>query len=105
MNLDELFPCNILKGPSGPEQRLQHKICGMTLSYLWNPDAGTCRWDAVLDASSHRRLILSPDEGGPLYCAYVHMASCGAAIGFQRDELYLDRRYTATDTYDATCFC
>ena len=90
MSLDELFPANILKGPSGPEQRLQHKISAKTWSYLWNPDAGTCRWDAVQEPAGHRRLILSPDEGGPLYCAYIHLASCGAAIGFQRDELHLN---------------
>ena len=36
----------------------------------------------------HLRLILCPDEGGPLWSAYQFLAHSGAAIGFRRDELF-----------------
>ncbi|CAE7343813.1 unnamed protein product, partial [Symbiodinium necroappetens] len=56
--------------------------------FLWSPSTGNGHWDMVLESQQNRlRLVLSPDEGGPLWAAFTWMANQGYKINFIRDEL------------------
>ena len=90
LDLDMTFPEQCLQ-PLNPltETRLLYTVNGKHLGFIVNKSTGQSRWDTIPGAvSKHTRLTLSPDEGGPLYCVYIHLASNGAAINFVRDELF-----------------
>ena len=69
------------------ETRELYTVAGQTLGFIYNKVSGEARWDAVVGSTNHTRLVLSPDEGGPLFCGFVHLANSGAAVSFIRDEL------------------
>ena len=56
--------------------------------FLWNPSTGNGQWDYVWDCSA-LRLVVSPDEGGPLWSAFLWLSSRGHKVHFVRDELRL----------------
>ena len=64
-----------------------------TPAYVFNTNTGEAKWDTIhckrpdVCDSGHVRLVLEPDEGGPLFCAFNYMATRGYAVGFIRDEL------------------
>ena len=90
LELDQTFGPNMLKAVAPAcEARFVHRIGNECLGYIADKRTGQARWDYAVNPSDHERLILSPDEGGPLFCAYVHLANSGSAIHFQRDELQL----------------
>ena len=89
LGLDDSFPNHMLRGATGSEKRFLHKVGNQTYAYFFDADNNRCRWEAEIQSTKHRRIVLSPDEGGPLYCAYIHLAKCGSAVHFQRDELQL----------------
>ena len=58
-------------------------------AYITDLSSGVSRWDCpTQENEGHLRLILCPDEGGPLWSAYQFLAHSGAAVGFRRDELF-----------------
>ena len=88
LELDDTRPQHMLRAVApASESRHLHRIGSRCLGFIADKTTGEARWDCTLNPSAHQRLILSPDEGGPLFCAYVHLANAGAAIHFQRDEL------------------
>ena len=66
-----------------------------TLAWISNLETGEQRWDSPMTpASSHVRLSLCPDEGGPLFCGYQYLAEHRAAIALHRDEWCLSSEST-----------
>ena len=66
---------------------------------MYTQATGEARW-VIVDRDSGLRIILSPDEGGPLYAAYQFLALRGLAIGLNRDELQ-----PGNGIRSATCLC
>ncbi|CAE7822907.1 unnamed protein product [Symbiodinium sp. CCMP2456] len=58
--------------------------------FLCHPTSGEAEWD-VLQPSEKKKLgvILSPDEGGPLWSAFMWLNTKGCKVNFIRDELQL----------------
>ena len=58
--------------------------------YRWNRQDGSATWDRPQPNtcdSSRPRLIVSPDEGSPLFSAYQYLLSKDALVHLSRDEL------------------
>ena len=90
LSLDDIFPsCPCVSVDGDNEERQQHALNDKCLSYVINKESGKCRWDTIMDGRDHLRLVLCPDQGGPLYAAYQFLAGANASIGFVRDELPL----------------
>ena len=91
VDLDHIFPEQPLLplDPSREERKIHHTN-GQSFAYIVNADNETVRWD-TLTPSRHLRLILSPDEGGPLFCGFQYLASRNGCVGFNRDPLQLFR--------------
>eukprot|EP00439_Symbiodinium_sp_Y106_P057581 s13_g8.t1 len=57
-------------------------------AYLWSADTGSSVWDSVQPAAQRElRLILQPDEGGPMFCAVQWMQSKNFRVLLLRDEV------------------
>ena len=56
-------------------------------AYLAKEGSASSQWVCFDDASSVTRIVLHPDEGGPLYAGFQFLAQKGAPIVFRRDEL------------------
>ena len=94
LDLSRIFPSSPLL-PLNPERerRLTTVIDNCAHAYVTDKSTGASRWDCPMPqagSESHVRLVLCPDEGGPLWSAYQYMAHNHAAVGFRRDELLLD---------------
>ena len=63
--LDEFVPQLPLRSLDGEESRHEHSD---GRHFLWDPQSGDAEWELVAE-SSHKRLLLSADEGSPLYSA------------------------------------
>lgn len=62
---------------------------------LWNTETGAAQWDVVLPEDCQElRLVLAPDEGGPLWAGFQWLAKQGYRIGFLPDLLSLVLRLT-----------
>ena len=59
--------------------------------FIADTRTGIARWVSVSEEDKYKRIILSPDEGGPLYTAWQFCAKNQLPIGFCRDELQLAR--------------
>lgn len=91
LDLDELFPESMLQ-PLHPaiESRHEHIVGDKNYVYVLDKTDGQVRWDVPMEnQNQHCRLVLAPDEGGPLYCVYQFLASKGACVNLVRDEAYL----------------
>ena len=107
LDLARIFPSAPLL-PLNPdrEERLRTLINDRCHAYVCDKTTAQSRWDCPMpdpNTPSHIRLILCPDEGGPLWSAYQFMAHNQAAIGFRRDELQLDSsccRWTLLEAHD-----
>ncbi|CAE7241511.1 unnamed protein product [Symbiodinium microadriaticum] len=91
LSLDNLFPsCPCAPVDADSEVRRQHTLNDEVLSFVVKRDTGASRWDTVVEGQgcNSLRLILCPDQGGPLYSAYQFLAHHGANVGFIRDELH-----------------
>ena len=88
MDLDDTWPDQGLRAVDPlAETRELYTIGEKTLAFIYNKTSGEARWDTIFASTDHTRIILSPDEGGRLFCGYVHLANAGSAVGFIRDEL------------------
>ena len=90
IGLEEVFPsCRCAPIDPDNEERRLHSVGDGLLAFVANKATGVARWDTVLEGpnSDTLRLILCPDQGGPLYAAYQFLAHNGANVGFIRDEL------------------
>ncbi|CAE7707516.1 unnamed protein product [Symbiodinium sp. CCMP2592] len=57
---------------------------------LWHTESGAAQWDAVLPEDLQElRLVLAPDEGGPLWAGFQWLAKRGYRISFLPDLMYL----------------
>ncbi|CAE7235164.1 hypothetical protein AK812_SmicGene46674 [Symbiodinium microadriaticum] len=91
IGLEEVFPsCRCAPIDPDNEERRLHSVGDGLLAFVANKATGVARWDTVLEGpnSDTLRLILCPDQGGPLYAAYQFLAHNGANVGFIRDELH-----------------
>ena len=87
MNLDFAVPEHPLRPlEPGMEVRAWHD----GRPFLYRTDTGTATWDGPDlqgdGSSDHLRIVLQPDEGGPLYSAYQFLLSKHVAVHFLRDE-------------------
>ena len=87
LDLDSIFSSDVLQ-PIRPscEERLIHRVGDHRLAYVRNKETGDCRWDHPRKDPDLLRLVLSPDEGGPLFCGYQFLSSKGGAVILNRDE-------------------
>ena len=91
VNLDSIFPSDPLL-PLDPscERRTSCSVNGQTWSYIYNLETMETRWDCPTPRNTkHVRLVLSPDEGSPLYSGYQFLTYNNAAAALNRDELPL----------------
>ena len=86
--LDSIFPDNALRPPvPGQEERLSFKVGNEQWAFIVNPSTLECRWDTPqISESKHVRLVLCPDEGGPLYSGFQFLCHNDAAVALHRDE-------------------
>ena len=89
IELDDIFPARPLR-PVDPakEQRLFHTLDGKRMAYIASKEDNTARWDTI-GPSKHLRLVLSPDEGGPLFCGFQWLAYHNGCVALNRDPLFL----------------
>ena len=75
----------------GEESRLKHE----GRPYKWNHADGSSTWDNVCqDRDPCRpRLVISPDEGSPMFATFQYMAGKGCLIHLARDELLLGQHF------------
>ncbi|CAE7244854.1 unnamed protein product, partial [Symbiodinium sp. CCMP2592] len=56
---------------------------------LWHTESGAVQWDAVLPEDLQElRLVLAPDEGGPLWAGFQWLAKRGYRISFLPDLMH-----------------
>ncbi|CAE7218603.1 unnamed protein product [Symbiodinium sp. CCMP2592] len=67
------------------ESRILHKVGALSLAYIFDRESGTCRWDTPM-STDHLRLVICPDQGGPMFCCYQYLAHNGASVALVRDE-------------------
>ena len=86
--LDAVFPeYPFLPLNPATEMRSSCNINGETWSFITNKTTQQSRWDVPLETNTqHLRLVLSPDEGSPLYSAWQFVCHHWGAVGFNRDE-------------------
>ena len=96
VDLSRIFPeCPLLPIDPEHETRNTTTLDNEAMAYVSTNETGQSRWDCPsLQSQAHVRLVLCPDEGGPLWSAYQFLAHNNAAIGFRRDELYLSRMFS-----------
>ncbi|CAE7211126.1 unnamed protein product, partial [Symbiodinium sp. KB8] len=90
-DLDTIFPESPLKAANPAEQvRHQHKAGSQLLAFYTNTRTGDATWAAVRPEEDRApRLVLAPDEGGPLYACYQFLALQNAKVTLNRDALPL----------------
>ena len=94
LDLDQMYPTtSFMPRDPSTEKRTIHRVGEKHLAFITDTSTNEHRWDTHIQATTHTRLVLSPDEGGPLFCGYVHLANSGAAVHFVRDELLLCLKY------------
>ena len=91
LDLSNIFPeCPLLPLQPERETRTITTVDSKCMAYITSKETGESRWDSPgPHPAGHVRLVLCPDEGGPLWSAYQFLAHNHAAIGFRRDELFL----------------
>ena len=83
-DLDTIFPESPLKA------RNLHKVGSQVLAFYTSTATGESTWAAVRPEEDRAtRLVLAPDEGGPLYACYQFMALQDAKVTLNRDALLL----------------
>ena len=89
--LDSIFPENALRPPvPGQEQRHCVKVGNEHWAFIVNPSNMEWRWDTpATSETKHVRLVLCPDEGGPLYSGFQFLCHNDAAVALHRDESHL----------------
>ena len=88
VQLDNVFPEQPFY-PLDPatETRSTCNINGEKWSFVTNKSTHQTRWDVPVDNNrKHLRLVLSPDEGSPLYSAWQFLCHHSGAVGLNRDE-------------------
>ena len=87
LDLDSIFASDVLQ-PIRPscEERHIHRVGQERLAYVKNKETGECRWDHPRADPKLLRLVLAPDEVGPLFCGYQFLSSRGGAVILNRDE-------------------
>ena len=90
-DLDTIFPENPLRAVDPAQEiRTVHRLGSDVLAFHVNTSTGEATWAAVMPgADKAARLVLAPDEGGPLYASYQYLALQGAKITLNRDALLL----------------
>ena len=58
-------------------------------AFLYSAASGEATWMTFQESPQMTRVILNPDEGGPLHTGYQFLAAKGLPISFRRDELSL----------------
>ena len=89
LDVDLAVPQNVLKPIDvANEDRSHHD----GIPFVWNKTTGVSRWDAPCqyEKSGHLRLVLSADEGSPLFAAVMFLHSKHVSMRLVRDELRLD---------------
>ena len=84
-SLDECKPLTPLRSIGNHEERHEHYTGD---SFIWHTSTGESEWEMV-GQPTHKRLIISADEGSPLYAGYRYLLTHGVAINVIRDNLYL----------------
>ena len=56
-------------------------------AFTFDAKTGEAQWVGFKDDSPNTRVILNPDEGGPLYSGYQYLAQAHFPISLRRDEL------------------
>ena len=88
MQVDLHIPSSPLRPVTpGEEKRCKHN----GRPFRWNVADGTATWDDIGgdEEPTRPRVVLSPDEGSPMFAAYQFMAGKGCQIHLSRDELQL----------------
>ena len=90
-DLGTIFPESPLKAGNPAEQvRNLHKVGSQVLAFYTSTATGESTWAAVRPEEDRAtRLVLAPDEGGPLYACYQFMALQDAKVTLNRDALLL----------------
>ena len=71
------------------EQELRETYEGK--AYIFSCKTGQAEWlTPERDADDAIRLVLNPDEGGPLFSAWQFLAGLGLPVSFSRDEVQPD---------------
>ena len=71
-------------------------------NYIHNSRNGHAEWCDFRENPDMLRLVMNPDEGGPLFAAFQFLAQNGFPVSLRRDELRLAHRcYVEVNTY--TC--
>ena len=86
-SLDDCIPQIPLRPVTNEEERQEHYSGDF---FLWNKASGQSEWEMV-GQKTHKRLVISADEGSPLYAAYRFLLNHNTAINVVRDNLYLAR--------------
>ena len=69
--------------PSNGLQRYMH----LGKAYLAKDSSASSQWVCFDDRCTLTRIVLHPDEGGPLYAGFQFLAQKGVPIVLRRDEL------------------
>ena len=88
MQLDLRIPPSPLRPViPGQERRCKHN----GRPFRWNEADGTAIWDDLEQERdpTRPRVVLSPDEGSPMFASFQFMANKGCQIHLSRDELQL----------------
>ena len=88
LSLDDLFPTHPLLPAKETETRELYKLKSAARPFLFDRETGATRWDVPVH-TDHLRLVVCPDQGGPMFCCYQYLAHLGAAVSLVRDELLL----------------
>ncbi|CAE7198608.1 unnamed protein product [Symbiodinium sp. CCMP2592] len=86
ISLDDLFPTQPLLPAKETETRELYKLKSAAMPFLFDRETGASRWDVPIH-TAHLRLVVCPDQGGPMFCCYQYLAHLGAAVSLVRDEL------------------
>ena len=90
-DLDTIFSATPLRAiDPAHETRAEHRLGSDVLAFHVNTTTGECTWAAVMPGEDTTvRLVLAPDEGGPLFACYQYLALQGAKVTLNRDALLL----------------
>ncbi|CAE7370976.1 unnamed protein product [Symbiodinium necroappetens] len=90
-DLDSIFPETPLRPTAHADEiRCEHRVGSEVLAFHVSTTTGESTWAAVMpEADKAVRLVLAPDEGGPLYACYQFMALQNAKVTLNRDALLL----------------
>ncbi|CAE7212877.1 unnamed protein product [Symbiodinium sp. CCMP2592] len=86
ISLDDLFPTHPLAPAKETETRELYKPKSAAMPFLFDRETGASRWDVPLH-TDHLRLVVCPDQGGPMFCCYQYLAHLGKGdLLFSRSE-------------------